>query len=330
MRSSGDAMAALARRHFRVKKILNSPSCEDLEVVKALLMQTFHTCLWGNATDLSLHPDMSSEDIRKLQTRSGSDLEGVLVNHLEVAFDHLAKSGTNGSSRSRVDIVLDNAGFELFTDLLLAAFLIQAGLATTVCFHPKDMPWFVSDVMEQDLRDLIAVLADPESFFPQHSPAVATVAQNEIRDNNGTLQALGQELQGFLKTSRIVVRSDPFWTRECSFWQMKHAAPDLYEHLRASRLVVFKGDLNYRKLTADARWDPSIPFAEAIGCLGHDSGIQILALRTCKSDVVVGLPEGKDEMLRQQTKSGHGFAGRQWAWDGQWAVAQFSDGSPKT
>lgn len=72
-------------------------------------------------------------------------------------------------------------------------------------------------------------------------------------------------------------------------------------------------------------WDPTTPFAEAIGPLGPSSGIRILALRTCKADVVVGLPPGKDEELRA-TEGGGGESGRKWAWSGKWAVIQFSDG----
>jgi hypothetical protein len=42
--------------------------------------------------------------------------------------------------------------------------------------------------------------------------------------------------------------------------------------------------------------------------------------------VVVGLPPGKDEEIRQ-TEGGGGQSGaRKWAWSGKWAVVQFCDG----
>lgn len=73
-------------------------------------------------------------------------------------------------------------------------------------------------------------------------------------------------------------------------------------------------------------WDPTTPFAEAIGPLGGKSGIRTLALRTSKADVIVGLPAGKDEELRA-TEGGGGDSGcRKWAWSGKWAVIQFWDG----
>ena len=91
-------------------------------------------------------------------------------------------------------------------------------------------------------------------------------------------------------------------------------------------------------------WDPTTSFATAIGPLGEaHSGIRILALRTCKADVVVGLPPGKDEELTTRkaevegTKQQNGAENRdenqcrtqkkrEWAWSGKWAVVQFHDG----
>lgn len=72
-------------------------------------------------------------------------------------------------------------------------------------------------------------------------------------------------------------------------------------------------------------WPPATPFSNAIGPLGHGSGLRILALRTCKADVICGLPEGKDEELRETQHGGPGPQ-RRWAWNGDWAVIQFCDG----
>jgi damage-control phosphatase, subfamily III len=75
-----------------------------------------------------------------------------------------------------------------------------------------------------------------------------------------------------------------------------------------------------------AAWDPTTPFNTAIGPLGVKSSIRSLALRTCKGDVVVGLPPGKDEELRQTEGGGGDSGARKWAWSGKWAVVQFCDG----
>lgn len=71
-------------------------------------------------------------------------------------------------------------------------------------------------------------------------------------------------------------------------------------------------------------WDPTTPLQEAIGPLGKSSGLIVLALRTCKGDTVVGLPQGKDEELRKD--QGGQPEARKWAWKGKWAVVELSDG----
>lgn len=79
-------------------------------------------------------------------------------------------------------------------------------------------------------------------------------------------------------------------------------------------------------LTQQAQWPATTPFNTAIGPLGPSSGIRVLALRTCKADVVVGLPEGKDEEIRATEGGGGSSGARMWAWSGKWAVVQLCDG----
>jgi hypothetical protein len=73
------------------------------------------------------------------------------------------------------------------------------------------------------------------------------------------------------------------------------------------------------------KWDPTTPFVEAIGPMGPGSGVNVLALRTCKADVVVGLKAGEDEKLRET--QGDDSGARKWAWSGKWAVVSYSSGA---
>ena len=73
-------------------------------------------------------------------------------------------------------------------------------------------------------------------------------------------------------------------------------------------------------------WEPTTPFTTAIGPMGAASGIRTLALRTCKADTVVGLPDGLDERLKAMDGGGGDSGARKWAWSGKWAVIQFCDG----
>lgn len=75
-----------------------------------------------------------------------------------------------------------------------------------------------------------------------------------------------------------------------------------------------------------ADWDAATPFTEALKNIGPGSGLNILALRTCKADVVVGLQPGEDERLRALPDGGGDSGARKWAWSGKWAVVSFSPG----
>lgn len=84
-------------------------------------------------------------------------------------------------------------------------------------------------------------------------------------------------------------------------WDLKNEAPDLFLHLSESDLVLFKGDLNHRKLTYDCHAPPSTPFEIAIGPLAEEPGAPpVASLRTIKSDVVVGLKAEDAERLDRE------------------------------
>ncbi|CAZ82942.1 unnamed protein product [Tuber melanosporum] len=308
-RSSRAAVLELASRYRQlVSSLKNSEQPTGTkeateEGEKKLFTDMCEICLWGNATDLSLLTSLTYADLQQLQGSRARKAASkyILDSQVDKVYELLKKQRDEGKV-GRVDIVLDNSGFELFVDLIFGGYLLTAGFATEIVFHPKSLPWFVSDVLPGDFTDLINALRDPES----------------------DLKFLFSEWSELHTNGKFLLRPNRFWTTAASYWRLPSAAPRLFEDLKQSELVIFKGDLNYRKLTADAAWDPTTDFSEAIGELGKlGSGVRVLALRTCKADVVVGLSEGKDLALR----SGDPEEGkRKWAWSGKWAVIQFWDG----
>ncbi|KAI1000897.1 Damage-control phosphatase [Podosphaera aphanis] len=331
-RSSRPATIQLASRYQELLQNMrekNSRTQDELDVTeKALFMEMCEICLWGNATDLSLLTSVTYEDIQKLQDmQERKALETkVIVNDLEAVYDSLKNLKNLGKEERKVDIILDNAGYELYVDLVLAGFLLSAGLATNIILHPKSIPWFVSDVLPSDFLTLLNILASPQEFYSAPSDddiftgkTPEPLSQNEI----DALSFLFRNLGDFHGQGKILLRPNIFWTEGGSYWRLPAKNPSLFKDLKESELVIFKGDLNYRKLTGDAMWNPTTPFTEAIGPLGPGSGLNILALRTCKSDVVVGLNMGEDEKLRAV---GGSATAREWAWSGKWAVMSYSRG----
>ncbi|KAF3065322.1 hypothetical protein GL218_02747 [Daldinia childiae] len=334
-RSSRPAVIELAARYkdlvTQIKHDRNSTTAEHDEAEKILFFEMCEICLWGNATDLSLLTSLTYEDIQKLQgseARKASE-KNILVNDLGATYDVLKKAKSEGKKERRVDIVLDNAGFELYVDLILAGFLLSSGLATLVVLHPKSIPWFVSDVLPADFAALLNALFNPKQFYetPSDDDKLQDTTPSALSDKDAAdLWFLFQEWSQMYTEGQLILRPNRFWTYPGSYWRLPSVEKSLYEDLKSSEVVIFKGDLNYRKLTGDAAWDPSTPFTKAIGPLGPGSGVNVLALRTCKADVVVGLKPGQDEELRTTEGGGGDSGARKWAWSGKWAVVSFSEG----
>jgi hypothetical protein len=303
-RSSSAAVEELAVRYGQLVQDLKSHAYESMsqEAQEVLFMEMSQIALWGNATDLSLLTNLTYDDLQKLQGAEAikQSQKNILVNDLQQVWVFLCPLRDG-----RIDIVLDNAGFELFADLVLAAYLLETGVAKEVVLHPKDFAWFVSDVTPPDVDHLFKCLADA-SYFP------------DAKDKEA-LHHMTERWTQLYKEGKIRVRPDPFWTTAHPFTRLPSMAPALLRDLTTSDLVIFKGDLNYRKLVGDAVWPSTTPFTHAIGHFA-DKNVRILSLRTCKADVCVGLAEGLEEKLNAE----HGKL--PWRTNGKFAVVSFHDG----
>ena len=266
-RSSRPAVLELASRYNELIKQLEEGKAssetkseeERTTAEKILFTEMCEICLWGNATDLSLLTNLSYEDIQKLQgskARKAAE-NNILVNDFNAVYETLRRAQKAGKKERRVDIVLDNAGFELYVDVILAGYLLESGLATTIVLHPKNIPWFVSDVIPKDFSDLLTVLVNAKDFYetPSEEDEAKEVTPEALSAQEaGDLRALFDNWSGLYAEGKIVLRPNAFWTEGGSYWRLPKTAPSLYEDLKESELVIFKGDLNYRKLTGDVRF----------------------------------------------------------------------------
>ncbi|MFD8482231.1 damage-control phosphatase ARMT1 family protein [Kitasatospora sp. NPDC059673] len=186
----------------------------------------------------------------------------------------------------RVCVIADNAGRELLPDLVLTDHLLAGGLAAQVVLYVKPQPYYVSDATTAD------VLASVERLRTAPSPAAG---------------AVGGRLWRAMNSGALVVRTHPFFCAPLPF----HDLPaDLRAELAAATMTILKGDLNYRRLVGDRLWPPTTPFSETVSHFPSP----VAALRTLKSDVIVGLDAATVARL-----DGSGAA---WRTDGRHALVQ--------
>lgn len=200
---------------------------------------------------------------------------------------------SDAQKNAYIDIIMDNAGYELFTDFVLADFILHYNLVHKIRFHCKAIPWFISDVMYRDFH--------------------WTVKQF-IANDNESLRALGKRLQQHIDTGRIELRPiEFFWTSPYEFCNMQKINPKLYNELATSHLLIFKGDLNYRKLLGDMNWPFNSRFVDVLNGFRPTN---LCTLRTIKADLICELPDGKDEELSKIDKM--------WMETGQYGVMHFA------
>uniref|UniRef100_UPI00398F07F8 damage-control phosphatase ARMT1 isoform X2 n=1 Tax=Pristiophorus japonicus TaxID=55135 RepID=UPI00398F07F8 len=264
--------------------------------LKAELLLLLQVALWGNRCDLSISAGQENAQKFNPLTSLESLKPFILIDDSEFVWELLVnnkKNKTTETVRTRVDIVLDNSGFELVTDLILADFLITSRLADEIHFHGKSIPWFVSDTTKRDFDWTLKKMQTANHMRMSRSGVVW--------ENN-------------VKKGVWIYHDHPYWTLPHEFCDMSLVAGDLYAELQKSNLIFFKGDLNYRKLTGDRKWSYTVSFDTAL------RGFQpapLCSLRTLKADIQVGLKPGQGEQLA--------VSDPEWMTSGRYAIIQFSN-----
>jgi len=206
--------------------------------------------VWGNKADLGFEMGLQAPGLHA--SRDPAPL--LLVDHTSAAWTYIATQRPK-----KIILVADNAGPELICDLLLIDFLLRDP-DRTIELHLKPDPYYVSDATPLDLLDVLRLL---------------TSSGTEARKISG-------RLADRMRSDALQLDIDAFY---CKPERLACAPAELHERYAAADLVIVKGDLNYRRLVGDLDHDPTTPFAEVC----RDFPTRILALRTLKSDVIVGL-----------------------------------------
>lgn len=87
--------------------------------------------------------------------------------------------------------------------------------------------------------------------------------------------------------------------------------PRLYAKLSEATLIIFKGDLNYRKLVGDVNWEYSTELKEALQGFFPTN---FVSLRSIKSDTLAGLKPQLGETLDKNDPT--------WRFSGKYGLIQ--------
>lgn len=208
--------------------------------------------------------------------------EHLLQNDIPTAVD-----GLLGETPGTVHIIMDNAGTEEAFDFALVDALLGNEVATDVTLHIKMAPVLVSDVIGDDIFHML----------------------DALERHGGPVHDLAQRIRAYMEAGRVRIVPDFFWNTDGRFWEVP---PRLEHAFQEATLVVSKGDANYRRITNDAVWPPGAGFATAASAFPAP----LLALRTIKSDTLVGVDEATVQRLNREEEG--------WRTKGTYGVAQYT------
>jgi Damage-control phosphatase ARMT1-like domain len=272
----GEAVAAELAALDDVTKL--SPEAQDRAILQG--------ALWGNRADLGFGISADRPADRPAggdgDAGAGGDAGGrIVADHNAALWQHLAVSAP-----ATVYVVADNAGRELIPDLILLDHLLRSGRADQAVLHVKPYPYYVSDATMADVIDCL----------------------RRITEAPGQAGKIGARLWDALTGGRLTVRGHSF---SCAPLPYAAMPDDLRADLARATVTIAKGDLNYRRLVGDRLWPGTTPFADLTSYFPSP----LLALRTLKSDVAVGLEPPRLAALEE--------SGEAWRTSGTHAVIQF-------
>ncbi len=261
------------------------------------LCALLHHCVWGNRIDLS-YTQVAESTGRQISI--DSERTNLLVDDTETVLNHLKHRSvalltkTEGQGikilsplppisstplHKCLEFICDNTGTELLMDLTLTDFLLRFDWTQQIALHVKAYPTFVSDAVPRDIDTAIKAIRSRADYM----------VDREAETSNA-LAALAERLTSYINQGRLYIEANLFWNSSQFFWEMPGP---LREQLAEAQLVIIKGDANYRRLLGDSRWPTTVPTQDSIPYFPAP----FVALRTLKSDPIVGLKPGLAETL---------------------------------
>ena len=229
---------------------------------------------FGNSLRRILHSSLfgNTADLSQVYT--------VNENSVNLLIDDVDKAAGILEAAGQIDIVLDNSGEELFYDILLSHWLLCKTGIRKINLHFKPFPYFVSDAMIKDFHFLLEALS-----------------------TNSLGREWKETINGYVSEGKLVLHEDSYWTDTNDYLEIPENISRIFSN---SDLVIFKGDLNYRKLVEDRHWNYDTATREIIAFMQKRS----LLIRVLKSELITNLDAVPDT------------ENREWMYNGKYGIIQ--------
>jgi len=236
------------------------------------------------------------------------DMANLIRLLLDGAKERRQKSKINASTEStessakveEIAICLDVVGHQLVGDLLLAHVLVSLGCCDVISFHTRKTPAGLA-ATTVDVVGHIEHLADPKKG-----------------DDVWAVRHVGETLRQHAAAGRFrFEEDDACWS--ASHEPLWNAQEGVIQHKFANKkLVIFKGDVNYRRLFGPCEWPVGTTTKSVLGTY-WPSSTPCVALRICKRpEFVVG---GLDDAAQKRASK----IDSSWLERGEFGLLQFID-----
>jgi hypothetical protein len=186
----------------------------------------------------------------------------------------------------QIAVLADNAGRELLSDLLLIIRILRDNQDACVTIYLKEHPYFVSDATLNDFETTRVLLAE-----------------NRCEE---------LDLTEHLRLGKLRPKTHWFFHSPLHY---SDCPDDLREELNSFDVLIFKGDLHYRRLVSDRVTPADTSLRDLIPRFRP----HLVLLRTLKSDICAGLPAATVASMRDSDPS--------WKYSGRYGVIHYLPGT---
>lgn len=271
------SIKSVAGESNRITRLINAYNSKDG------LNRILNQSVFANSTDLS----QQNSVVENAESCCDSEISDYIIDDKS----KIQRYFNNSLKNKTIHIIVDNSGIELISDLILGAYLIKTGCANEVIYHHNILPIFVSDAIKADFDAAIAAIKEKDSPLGGYIETLFTVSGDE---NN----------------KRMVLSANAFWNMPFPFKEMPDA---LLKQLNDDNvgLIIIKGDLNYRRLVEDKKWDITKNIDSHVGYFKSP----LLILRSLKSNTLLGVDRAKLKSLSGLPEN--------WKTTGDYGIIQF-------